>query len=317
MREQDPQISSARAGSGKSLQLPATFSEARHPRALLITINTGHEDYTKALVVSLSKLDGFLDLSVLIVDNASGDAAVAALRKEIADLTNVRLLVASANLGYFGAARFGAEDYISRGNALPDWLIVCNNDVLIDDKEFLEKLFRHDPLKVGVIGPRIQTPLKAEQNPYMQQRPGWKKQLGFRLCSSNYGAALVRDWLYYKKQSLKSWIGGTVPRAHPAENENAGLQPIYAAHGSFMIFSRKFLDDGGYFDENLFLNGEEISVAEICRSLRLPVVYDSTLSVQHYEHVTVGAHMTRSMFEIHRKSMRYVLSTYLSGRECQ
>jgi GT2 family glycosyltransferase len=314
MREQDPQISSARTGSGKSPLLPATFSEARHPRALLITVNTGHEDYTKALVVSLSKLGGFPELSVLIVDNASGDASVAALQKEIAKLTNVRLLVASANLGYFGAARFGAEDYLSRGNSLPDWLIVCNNDVLIDDKEFLEKLFRHDPLKVGVIGPRIQTPLKVEQNPHMQQRPGWKKQLGFRLCSSNYRAALARDWLYGKKRSLKSWIGGTVPRADPAED--AGLRPIYAAHGAFMIFSRRFFDAGGYFDENLFLNGEEISVAEICRSLRLPVVYDSALSVQHHEHVTVGAHMTRSMFEIHQKSMRYVLATYLSRREC-
>lgn len=315
MREQNPQISSARTVSWKSLPSPPTFSAGRHPRALLITISAGHEDYTKALVVSLSKLGGFADLSVLIVDNASGAASVAMLQKEIAELTNVRLLVASANLGYFRAARLGAEDYLSRGNSLPDWLIVCNNDVLIEDKEFLEKLFRHDPLKVGVIGPRIQTPLKVEQNPYMQQRPGWKKRLGFRLCSSNYPAARVRDWLYGKKRSLKSWIGRTVPRAQPAEYE--GLQPIYAAHGSFMIFSRRFFDDGGYFDENIFLNGEEISVAEICRSLRLPVVYDSTLSVQHYEHVTVGAHMTRSKFEIHKKSMRYILATYLSRREYQ
>lgn len=316
MREQDPQISSARSGSGKSLPSSPTFSEGRHPKALLITINTGHEDYTKALVGSLSKLSGFADLSVLIVENASGDASVATLQKEIAELTNVRLLVAPAKLGYFRAARFAAEDYLSRGNSLPDWLIVCNNDVLVDDKQFLEKLFRHDPLKVGVIGPRIQTlPLKAEQNPCMQQRPGWKKRLVFRLCSSNYRATLAREWLYGKKRSLKSWIGRTVPRAHPAEN--AGLRPIYAAHGAFMIFSRRFFDAGGYLDENLFFYGEEISVAEICRSLRLPVLYDSTLSVQHYEHVTVGAHMTRAMFKIHQKSMRYVLSTYLSRRVCQ
>jgi GT2 family glycosyltransferase len=315
MREQNPQISSAGNGSGKSLQSPPNSSQGRHPKALLITINTGHEDYTKALVVSLSILSGFSDLSVLIVDNASGAASVAILQKEIAQLTNVRLLVASANLGYFRAARFGAEDYLSRGNSIPDWLIVCNNDVVIDDKEFLEKLFRHDPLKVGVIGPRIQTPLQAEQNPYMQQRPGWAKRLGYRLCSSNYRAALARDWLYCKKRSLKWWLGGAVPRAHPAEN--AELRPIYAAHGSFLIFSRRFFDAGGYIDENIFLNGEEISVAEICRSLGLPVVYDSALSVQHHEHVTVGAHMTRSMFEIHRKSMRYILSTYLSRRECQ
>lgn len=298
------------------MQSPRTSSEGQQTRALLITINTGHEDYTKALVVSLSRLSGFPDLSVLIVDNASGDAAVATLQKEIAELTNVRLLVASANLGYFGAARFGAEDYLSRGNSLPDWLIVCNNDVLIDDQEFLEKLFRNNPIKVGVIGPRIQTlPLKVDQNPLLQERPGWKKRLVLRLCSSNYWAALARDWLYSKKRSLKLRIGRTVSRAQPAEN--AALRPIYAAHGAFMIFSRRFFEAGGYFDENLFLNCEEISVAEICRSLRLPVVYDPTLSVQHYEHVTVGAHMTRSMFEIHKKSMRYVLSTYLSRRECQ
>ena len=316
MPEQNPRISSTTTGSGTALQSSPSLSPGRHPRALLITINTGHEDYTKALVGSLSRLRAFPDLSVLIVENASGDASVATLQKEIAELTNVRLLVASSRLGYFRAARFAAENYLSRGNSLPDWLIVCNNDVLIDDKEFLEKLFRHDPLKVGVIGPRIQTlPLKAEQNPCMQQRPGWKKRLGFHLCSSNYPAALARHWLYAKKRSLKSWIVRTVPRAHPAED--AGLRPIYAAHGAFLIFSRRFFEAGGYLDQNLFFYGEEISVAEICRSLRLPVVYDSTLSVQHHEHVTVGAPMTRSMFEIHQKSMRYVLSTYLSRRQCQ
>src|SRR5579871_6987723 len=136
MREQNPQISFAMPRNGKSLQSLPSSSQGRHPRALLITINTGHEDYTKALVVSLSRLSGFSDLSVLIVDNASGAASVAILQQEIAELTNVRLLAASANLGYFGAARLGAEDYLFRGNSLPDWLIICNNDVVIDDKEF-------------------------------------------------------------------------------------------------------------------------------------------------------------------------------------
>jgi hypothetical protein len=42
---------------------------------------------------------------------------------------------------------------------------------------------------------------------------------------------------------LKAWIGRTVPRAHPAEN--AELRPIYAAHGSFLILSRRFFDAGG------------------------------------------------------------------------
>jgi GT2 family glycosyltransferase len=93
-------------------------------------------------------------------------------------------------------------------------------------------------------------------------------------------------------------------------------QPIYAAHGSFFIFSRRFFEAGGFFDQDLFLYGEEISVAEICRSLGLPIIFVPALSLWHNEHASTGRAITRSSYERQKKALEHVNARYFSG-ECE
>jgi GT2 family glycosyltransferase len=250
-------------------------------------------------------------LKIIIVDNASDSDSIQIMRDAISKFPEVVLIESPANLGYFRATGKALRHYLESAE-YPDWIIVCNNDVLVEDVRFFETLFRHDPREVGVLAPRIlAVSVNTDQNPCMQRRPGIGKRLVLRICSSNYWMAVARDWLSDKMRFLRS-------RPRPSANERerqtaAAAKPIYAAHGSFLIFSRRFFEAGGYLDENLFLYGEEISVGEICHTLKLPVLYDPSLCVQHHEHLSTGKRMTRQVFENHRRATRYVLSKYLRG----
>jgi GT2 family glycosyltransferase len=279
-------------------------------RGLLITVNYRGADSTVAFLGSLSRLERFSELDVLVVDNVSGDHSVSRIREAISNLSRMELLESSTNRGYFGAARYALDHYLTQRRNLPDWVIVCNYDVVIEDQGFFEKLFAWDPATVGVLAPRITIVSQAvEQNPFMKERPGWWRRFTMRLYSAAYPLAVTWDWLSRQERVLVSCIPPWMSRPE----RNGGRQPIYAAHGAFMIFSRRFFEAGGNLDDQLFLFGEEIAVAEACRALALQVIYDPALSVLHNEHQSVGKGMSRRIYAYHRKAVRHVLTKYLTS----
>jgi GT2 family glycosyltransferase len=284
-------------------------SSAGQIKALLITVNYGSAASLLELLGSLQHLKASSEIEIIIVDNSSVYKHSSRIREAITQIPTAELVELPTNRGYFGAAKFGLDYYLAQGRALPDWVIVCNHDVVIEDETFFEKLFVRDPSTVGVLAPRITIASQAiEQNPFMEERPGWWRQFTMRLYSSAYPLALTWDWLSRRKRVLLSHtlLGMSSPRS------DSDGRPIYAAHGAFVIFSRKFFEAGGILDDQLFLFCEEIAIAESCRSLGLQVVYEPTLAVLHNEHQSVGNGMSRRMYHYHRRSVRHVLAKYLS-----
>lgn len=286
-------------------------SKVGKSKAVVITINYKSADSALAFLASLERIKAFSEIEVIIVDNSPGDEGLSRIRTAVAKCTNAELLESSTNRGYFGAARFAFDHYRAQGNLLPDWVIVCNHDISIEDKDFFTKLLRENPEGVGVIAPRILgLPGKVDQNPFMRRRPGRLRWTQLRLVSSNYGIATLWDWLWRRKSELRSWLA--VRRKDSLLIRKAKHETVYAAHGSFIIFSRRYFEAGGFLDGNLFLYGEEISVAEISRLLGLPVVYVPSLCVFHKEHESTGKSLNRFTFECQRKALRYLLSLYMS-----
>ena len=286
--------------------------EGRHADALVVSVHFKASEGLLALLRSLQGQTRLEDLDVIIVDNSTGNEDLSAIRSFAARLPNAHLLESSTNRGYFGAARFALDQYLAEGHHLPEWVIVCNHDVLIEDREFFEKLFRQDPQSAGVIAPRIRVSgTNLDQNPFMRRRPNWLRWAGLRFIYSNYGLAAFWHWLSRQKQTLRSrW---NARRSKTASIRNGRREFIYAPHGAFFIFSRRYFEAGGYLDGNLFLYGEEISVAEICRSLGLPVIYEPSLCVVHNEHRSTGRVISRFSFECQKDALRYVSSRYRNG----
>lgn len=286
-------------------------SEVRKSKAVVITVNYRSAESALAFLHTLEQANAFPEIEVIIVDNSPGEEPLSSKRPVVSKFPNAALLESPINRGYFGAARFAFDHYLEQGNALPDWVIVCNHDIQIEDKEFLSKLFRQDPETAGVIAPRIQAlPGRVDQNPFMRRRPGPLRWAHLRFMSSNYVLAALWDWLWRRKAEFKSWR--LARRGDSRLDDKAKRESIYAAHGSFFIFSRRYFEAGGFLDGNLFLYGEELSVAEICRSLGLQVVYEPSLCVLHREHQSTGKVLNRFTYECQKKAVRYVTSRYFS-----
>jgi len=281
-------------------------------KAIIITISYKSVVSTLELLHSLQHMRALSEIDTVVVDNSCGGEDLSSIRHAMGQLRNMELLESSTNRGYFGAARFALEHYLAQGRGLPDWLIVCNHDVLIEDQNFFSRLFTLDPSTVGIIAPRIQVLQNGtEQNPFMKYRPGALRWQVFRFAKSSYAVAVVWDWMSRLKKTLKAlrWV----PGQGAGETQIPPSEPIYAAHGSFFIFSRSYFERGGYLDENLFLYGEEVSVAEICRSLKLPIIYEPSLRVLHNEHQSTGRVISRVSYEREKRALRYVTSHYLRG----
>ena len=288
--------------------------EKRQTRVLFIVVHYRSNGAISEMLQSLDWLHASKDIDIIIVDNASGSEELMKIRTAVTAFSKAQLLESPKNRGYFGGARFAFDRYLEEGNALPDWVIVCNHDILIEDEDFFSKLFGTDPKTASVIAPSIQSrPGNLDQNPFMRRRPSQLRWAQLRFMSSNYGVAAVWDWLWRRKSELKAWMAGQ--RSDSPTDGEAKQESIYAAHGSFFIFSRRYFEAGGFLDGNLFLYGEEISVAEICRSLGLPVIYEPSLRVVHREHQSTGRVLSRFTYECQKKAMQYVALRYLSRSE--
>jgi GT2 family glycosyltransferase len=283
---------------------------------LFIAVNYRSSESMLEMVSSVNRWSANLKIGTVIVDNLPVPHGCERIRSAVQGFGNTEVLPSSENRGYFGAARFALDHYLANGGVLPNWVIVCNHDVTIEGSEFFARLLREDPDAVGVIAPRVQRQADhADQNPFMRNRPGRLRWAQLRLVGSVYALARFWDWLWRRKSALKSWFAARGSKS--TSDTNAKREFIYAPHGSLIIFSRRFFEAGGYLDKDLFLYGEEISVAEMCRSLSLPVLYEPRLRVVHNEHQSTGKALSRFTFECQKKAVQYLTSRYFTSHSRQ
>ena len=275
--------------------------------ALIITVNFRRPECTLELLKSASGLQGFTRCNVLVVDNHSEDDSVARIKQAVSELTNVELLASPNNRGYFGGAKWALDHYFER-HGVPDWVIVCNNDIVFDSPDFLNTLLARDPRAQGILAPAVISGLTGfDSNPMIVKRPGRVRTLRYRLLLSTYRVAWCTQWLapLVRKGRHRLHKGGSSRR-------NARTQ-IYAPHGSFVIFSRRFFEEGGFIDDGCFLYAEEFGVAETCLRLGLSIIHDPELRVSHNDNQTTGRMLSRGGYLLQKEGLKYALGKYFQS----
>lgn len=272
---------------------------------MIITVNYKGADSTLRFVDSISKLTSSAAVDVIIVDNRSADGSAARISQKIGNLVNVSLFESQVNRGYFGGANWALKHYLAHGFR-PDWIIVCNNDILFPDSQFLLNLFQWDPSTVAVLAPAVIARLTGvDANPFLRRRPSKWQMLRYKFWLSHYYLMWFKQWLAPQVRILRhrarQWRS-----AAPVQMRTR----IYAPHGSFIIFSRTFFDAGGTIDDGSFLYAEEFCVGETCYRLDLPVIHDPDLKVWHSAHQTTGRMLTRPIYDYQRQGLSYALRKY-------
>lgn len=275
------------------------------PKILVITVNFRQDECTRRFLNSAAKLERFEQCQCLIVDNNSNDDSLSSLRSATAGLANVELLGSQHNEGYFGAARWALQLYLAT-NSVPDWVIVCNNDIVFDDPTFLSQLFERNPDAAGVIAPTIISGITGyDENPSIHHRPSQFRMWRYQFWLSNYHLMWFKQWLSPFVRKIRYRFRGlmTGPR-------KSAESAIYAPSGALLIFGRRFFEAGGFIDDGAFLYAEECRIAEMCRQLRLPVIHDPELRVWHEGSLSTGRLLSRSAFVHQREGFLYALTRY-------
>ena len=119
------------------------------PLVIAVILNTNRRDDTLACLRSLAE-STYDNLAVMVLDNASTDGSVEAIRTEFPD---VQIVPLSENKGYAGNNNVGIRLALEQG---ADWVFVLNEDTLLapDCVERLMEAGESDP-RVGIVGPMV------------------------------------------------------------------------------------------------------------------------------------------------------------------
>jgi len=280
-------------------------SENRKVHILVICVNYNSAEDTVKFAENTLTLNTSHSLDLLIINNSPDQNNL--LKKSVQRDSRVKLLCPGTNLGYFGAASWGLEKYLSNAG-LPEWVIISNTDIIFPDNNIIKKLYEFYPVGFdGVVAPKIHSQRSGvNQNPFMVRRPAKNKILFFRLIFRFYPVSFLYQLLSFIKTKIKYILG----RNQISLVDEQKPHYIYAPHGSFIMFHRKYFEAGGDLKHGSFLFGEEIFVAEAISRLSLKVIYDPRLKVIHNEHRSSGNIKNKEMCMYVSKTYDYIYNQF-------
>jgi GT2 family glycosyltransferase len=264
----------------------------------IIAVSYFGADDAEHLVESLLK-QTFLDWHLMIVDNSLDDLEESKLHALAKNDARIRILSPRANLGYFGAAQFALATSTPLGD-----VVVMNTDIVFGGPDVLGDLRREadGAQDVGVLAPAIISGRTGrDQNPHLTEKPTVR-------------AAARRRWATATPLSaqLSIWASDLRRRGRGGHSEPAtdfASKAIYAAHGSFLYFTRSYFASSGDFRHPLFLFGEEIYVAEHAHRHDLRVLYVPRIIMKHVEHGTMGIKRSRALLKMSGLATKYALES--------
>ena len=224
------------------------------------------------------------DIRIVIVDNCSPNGTGVLLKNKYEN-DYVKILLNSENLGFAKGNNVGYE-YLKPYS--PEFVVVMNNDVVIEDDLFLDKVRQvYNDYNYGVLGPDIINPLiQNRQNP-SRIKPlsidEIKTEIAFR-------SKMDRHFMFYYVR--KSTLGRlkTLITGRSNIREKIDRDAIYenvVLHGACYIFSQEFIKQRNLaFNDRTFLYFEEDILHTECLKQKIKILYDPFIAVTHYEDVS-------------------------------
>lgn len=230
-------------------------------------------DDTLECVASLKKIKG--KKKIVVVDNHTLDEENSKiLKKEVDDL-----ILLEENLGFAKANNLGIKTAQKKYN--PDFIAVLNNDIVIDQKEFIE-IVKEDYQKYhfDMLGGKINTP-GGSVNPFpafedrnrVLQEIKYAKKLIF-IYKSAILTFLLKLYMKIKRVFIKPKI----------KTNGKTLKKQVPLHGCALVFSKDYLEKyQDPFYSKTFLFHEEDFIYQRIKKDNLVSVYDPKLEVYHKE----------------------------------
>ncbi len=243
---------------------------------------------------------------IAVVDNASPDGSGPVLKREYAADPRVIVLLRRSNGGFARGNNTGYAFLRAEGNC--DFIVVMNNDVLIEDAAFTRKVeVIYAQTDFAVCGPDTVNPATGlHQSPmYVGEKrfTGPSREEVETLIRAHEEDVKARGRILRRRAWQRRWarlLGKPCPEfpstlppgvIHPEDHpQPEGLIEGAVLSGACYIFSRKFVERRPLcFNPDTFLYVEEEILHFECRRDGLKMVYAPSLQVKHLEDVATNA----------------------------
>jgi GT2 family glycosyltransferase len=261
-------------------------------KGILLTVNYMNWAVTEKLVKSLICF-GDINLEIIIVDNSPYED-----KKNLKELivSGVTYLKSPENLGYFGAARY-AYDLLELMNF--DYLIICNNDIIIESEDFFN-ILNKKIVEYDVIAPLIKTKDGIMQNPFQISKISLMRKIYYKIYFTSFLIAKISNWIISLKKKKQNYMKAV----YQLERN------IFSPHGAFIIFAKSYFEKGGEIDAGYFLYGEEVSIAGQAVKYGLSIGYIPQLKILHLESITTGKGLSRAKYTYQKQATKYINEKY-------
>ncbi|HGR6672012.1 TPA: glycosyltransferase family 2 protein [Streptococcus pneumoniae] len=233
-------------------------------------------------IKSIQKLEG--DYKIVIVDNASQNGSIERVEALFANNDEIVIIKNTKNLGFAAGNNIGYA--YARTQIKADMIAVLNNDIVIKQKDFINRIFElYRNSQFHIAGPDIvslvdghhQSPVVEKINSISKAN---KELFKYRILRIINKIGLYELMTRQPKKELNR-ISVADPMRY---QENVIL------HGSFVIFSPLYVsEEECAFRPDTFMYMEEPILYEYCMLKNYKTVFDPSIVIYHKEDSTTNS----------------------------
>jgi len=231
----------------------------------LINYNNNRATYDCLQSLEETNIESF-ELSVIVVDNASREKFTEDKKYQ---KFNLKIIRSEENLGFAGGQNVGINYALDNG---ADYVLVLNNDVILDKNLIVELLKTFDNKDCGIVSPKIYFSKGHEFHKDRYQ----KEDLGRVI----WYAGGKMDW----KNMLASHRG--VDEVDKGQYET--VEQTNFASGCCEMIKREVFDKAGLFDVRYFLYYEDNDLSQRAKKQSFKIFYQPKAILWHLNAGSAG-----------------------------
>jgi GT2 family glycosyltransferase len=260
------------------------------PKVYIIVLN--YQSYEDTInYVKLLQSQKNINLNILVVDNDSPNDSYQYLKDKLKEIKNVEVVKSKKNGGYAYGNNFGLR-YIQNKDF--DFVIISNNDILIDNEYLIYKLTQvYNKLKsVAFISPLMKV------NNKISSSIAWDiPTISDDILSS------LRIFKFLKRKKDKYNF-----------KTDEKFERVECLPGSFFMSKKQVFYDIELFDENTFLYGEERILAVKIKERGLHNYLIKNLEYEHLVSKTISRNLNLNKMQMYLINSRvYFHENYTSS----
>ena len=223
-----------------------------------------------------------VSVDIIVIDNHSPNGSGEKLKELYEKDNNIKIILLKKNIGFSRANNIGYK-FAKKNN--PDLIMMSNNDIIIEDINFIDKLYAFYKKNISfyIISPDIVDMEGHKQNPlrekYISKKASYKMMYRNLLAYFKTFIPVLKKNVSIKEQEqIEYWL-------NKRYNERT-VNDIYnfVPFGAFIIYTKKWIENEEIaFPSDTFMFTEEDHLSYYIKIKKYSIIYNDTLQVRHLD----------------------------------